>query len=240
MDFRAETGASPRRDLGRTIEGEFETQLTVRADRRGRVERADRADRTDRAGALDEWAAAHGLRLTHVVLDRGRTPSRPTLTLRGSGRLDEQRHATERCVRRLAEAGFTVVRTRLAAAPWNEGVPRNGAEAAAFPACCRFEHRVTLRLPIPYHAGRLTAVVEQHAAHLSRDARRALPGGAQERAVTQRVRGVGRPVARVRLGALLDGITGAGFQPVDVQEEFVLYDDNPAADGGWVEEWSGR
>ncbi|AXG80197.1 hypothetical protein [Streptomyces paludis] len=243
MDFRAETGASPRPDLSRTIEGDFETHLTVRTDRRGRAERAERAhhaDRADRAGALADWAAAHGLRLTHVVLDRGRTPSRPTLTLCGSGSLDEQRHATERCVRSLAEAGFTVVRTRLAAAPWNEGVPRNDAEAAALPAYCRFEHRVTLRLPIPYHAGRLTAVVERHTAHLSRDARRVLPGGAQERAVTQRLRGLGRPEARVRLEALLDALTRAGFQPVDVREEFVLYDDNPAADGGWVEEWSGR
>ncbi|MEV7421529.1 MULTISPECIES: hypothetical protein [unclassified Streptomyces] len=224
MDFRTEIGASPRRDLDRSIEGDFETHLTVRADRR------------DRAAALGDWAAAHGLPLSHVVLDRGRTPSRPTLTLRGSGSLDGQRRATEGCVQRLAEAGFTVVRTKLVAAPWNDGVPQNDAEAAALPAHCRFEHRVTLRLAIPYHAGRLTAVVEEHRAHVSRDARRALPGGVQERVVTQHVAGAGRPAARARLETLLDALIDAGFQPADTHEEFVLYDDNPAADGGWVEE----
>ncbi|MFJ1644046.1 hypothetical protein [Streptomyces sp. NPDC088258] len=224
MDFRTEIGASPRRDLDRGIEGEFETHLTVRAERR------------DRGASLGDWAAAHGLRLSRTVLDRGRTPSRPTLTLRGSGSLAEQRRATERCVQRLAEAGFTVVRTKLVAAPWNDGVPQDDTEAAALPAHCRFEHRVTLRLAIPYHAGRLTALVEEHRAHVSRDARRVLPGGVQERVVTQHIAGAGRLSARALLGTLLDALAGAGFRPADVHEEFVLYDDNPAADGGWVEE----
>ncbi|RDG39469.1 hypothetical protein DVH02_03885 [Streptomyces corynorhini] len=206
------------------MEGDFETHLTVRAAGRGR------------GASLGDWATAHGLPLSHVVLDRGRTPSRPTLTLRGSGSLDEQRGAAERCVRRLAEAGFTVVRTKLVAAPWNDGVPQNDAEAAALPAHCRFEHRVTLRLAIPYHAGRLTAVAEEHRAHVSRDARRALPGGVQERVVNQHVAGAGRPAARARLDGLLDAMVEVGFQPADVREEFVVYDDNPAADGGWVEE----
>ncbi|MFJ2439091.1 hypothetical protein ACIOWG_01195 [Streptomyces sp. NPDC087658] len=224
MDFSTEIGASPQHGLGRTIEGEFTTRLTVRTDC------------PDRAAPLGEWAAAHGLALTPGVLDRGRTPSRPTLVLRGTGCLDEQRRAAERCVLRLAEAGFTVVRTKLEAAPWNTGVPQTDAEAATLPARCHFEHRVTLRLPIPYDTTRLTTAVQRYSAHVSRDARRALPGGVQERSVTQQVRGAGRPAARARLDALLDGLVGAGFQPADVEEEFVLYDDNPAVDGGWVEE----
>lgn len=204
--------------------GDFETHLTVRAYR------------PDTLASLGRWAASHGLVLTPVVLDRGRTPSRPTLTLRGSGSLDDQRRAAAGCAERLAEAGFTVVRTKLAAAPWNEGVPRTAAEAAAFPARCHFVHRVKLRLPIPYDTKRLAGVVEGHTAHMSRQARRVLPGGVQERWVTQCARGVGRPTARARLDALLDSLIAAGFQPVDIEEEFVLDDDNPAMDGGWVEE----
>ncbi|MFF1957732.1 hypothetical protein ACFVWX_12175 [Streptomyces sp. NPDC058220] len=224
MDFSTEIGASPRRDLGRTIEGDFETHLTVRADR------------ADTVASLGDWAAAQGLKLTHIVLDRGRTPSQPMLTLRGTGTLDGQRRAAEQCAERLAEAGFAVVRTKIEAAPWNEGVPQTDAEAATLPAHCHFEHHIKLRLPIPYDAKRLATVAEQHTAHVSRNARRVLSGGVQERFVTQRARGVGRPAARARLDALLDGLDAAGFQPVDIEEEFVLHDDHPAMDIGWIEE----
>ncbi|MFD8917043.1 hypothetical protein ACFV0Y_04400 [Streptomyces sp. NPDC059569] len=226
MDFSTETGASPHREpqrdpvraLGRTLKGDFQTLLTVRADR------------PDRVACLHDWAAAHGLAVSLVVLDRGRTPSRPTLTLPGTGTLDEQHRAAERCAERLAEAGFPVVRTKLVAAPWNEGVPQTDAEAATLPPYCRFEHHVTLRLPIPYDTQRLAAVAERHSAHVSRAARRVLSRGVQERLLTQRARGVGRPAARARLDALLDGLRVAGFQPADLAEEFVLHDDAPAPD----------
>ncbi|MFE7569702.1 hypothetical protein ACFU76_22495 [Streptomyces sp. NPDC057539] len=218
MDFSTETGASP--ELGRAIEGDFKTLLTVRADR------------PDQVACLHDWAAAQGLAVTLVVLDRGRTPSRPTLTLPGTGTLDEQRRAAERCAERLAAAGFPVVRTRLVAAPWNEGVPGTDAEAASLPAYCHFEHHVTLRLPIPYDTHRLAAVAERHSAHVSRAARRVPARGVQERSVTQRARGVGRPAARARLDALLDGLMVAGFQPADIEEEFVLHDDAPIPDEG--------
>ncbi|MFJ9207669.1 hypothetical protein [Streptomyces sp. NPDC102264] len=222
MDFSTETGASPhrepQRDLGQTLKGDFQTLLTVRADR------------PDRVACLHDWAAAHGLAVSLVVLDRGRTPSRPTLTLPGTGTLDEQHRAADRCAERLAEAGFPVVRTKLVAAPWNEGVPQTDGEAATLPPYCHFEHHVTLRLPIPYDTQRLAAVAERHSAHVSRAARRVLSRGVQERLLTQRARGVGRPAARARLDALLDGLMVAGFQPADIAEEFVLHDDAPVPD----------
>ncbi|MFJ4923564.1 hypothetical protein [Streptomyces sp. NPDC088725] len=230
MDFRTNTGASPAGGAsgpngpGLSVEGEFETRLTVRADRPGALV------------ALGHWAAAHGLELTHIILDRGRTPSRPILTLRGTGTLAEHRLAAAECATRLACAGFGVVRTKTAAAPWNDGVPETDADASVLPAHCHFEHHITLRLPIPYDTHRLIAVAEQHTAHVSRAARRVLPGGVQERFVTQRVHGVGRPAARAGLDALLDALLASGYQPVDIEEEFVLLDDNPAVDSGWIEE----
>ncbi|WP_150130452.1 hypothetical protein [Streptomyces sp. 150FB] len=224
MDFGMNTGALPGSDPGRTVEGDFETCLTVRADPPGtRV-------------PLAAWATAHGLTLTHVVLDRGRTPSRPTLVVRGSGGLDEHRGATAEWSARLAHAGFTVVRAKISAAPWNDGVPATDADAAAFPAHCHFEHRITVRLPIPYDARRLTVVAQRHTAHVSRDARRVLPGGIQERRVRQHAHGVGRPGARALLEELLAALSAAGFQPADVEEQFVVHDDNPALDSGWIEE----
>ncbi|MGS2590344.1 hypothetical protein [Streptomyces hebeiensis] len=206
--------------------GDFATHLTVRTLRRRGVT----------AVPLHEWAAAQGLELTRTVLDRGRTPAGPVLTRRSRGTFEEQRSAAERWAGLLAGAGFTVVRTRIEAAPWNEDVPRTDAEAAALPAQLHFEHRATVRLSIPYDTGRLAAVAERHHAHVARTARQVLPGGTQERCVIQRVRSAGRPSARARLDALIDALIADGFRPVDVSEEFVLHDDNPAVDSGWSEE----
>lgn len=173
MDFSTDVGAAARRDPGPAVDGDFTTRLTVRADR------------PETAARLADWAASHGLALTRVVLDRGRTPSRPVLTLRGTGTLDSQRRTAELWSVRLTEAGFAVIRTKIAAAPWNDGVPQSDAEAAVLPAGCHFVHRVTLRLPIPYDTKRLAVVAERHAARVSRAARRVLPGGVQERVLIQ-------------------------------------------------------
>ncbi|MGW3826012.1 hypothetical protein ACWEAF_27850 [Streptomyces sp. NPDC005071] len=63
------------------------------------------------------------------------------------------------------------------------------------------------------------------------------PGhGRHERFVTQRCRAVGRPEARARLDALLGGLACAGLEVVEVEEEFVVHDDHPAVDAGWIDE----
>lgn len=214
MDFSTNTGASPGSGLLPAVDGDFQTQLTVRTTLRTSVQLAD-------------WAAAQGLTLTPTVLDRGRTPGRPTLTRRGTGSFEEQRRAADADAALLAEAGFAVVRTRIEAAAWNDGVPLTDTEAAALPPHCHFEHRVTLRLAIPYDTKRLAALAERHSAQVARTARRVLSPGVQERSVVQRVPGAGRTGARARLDGLLDALFSAGFQPADVEEGFVLLDDNP-------------
>ncbi|MBC7271634.1 MAG: hypothetical protein H5T76_23480, partial [Streptomyces sp.] len=50
----------------------YETHVTVRCDGAAEAER------------LRRWAVAAGLRLTHIVLARGRMREQPMLTLRGS------------------------------------------------------------------------------------------------------------------------------------------------------------
>jgi hypothetical protein len=207
----------------RDIYGDFEMHLTVSA--------VDGAH--DR---LRSWAERHGLKYTRIVLDRGQTPDQPMLTVRGRGTLDEQRDSARSWTQRLHDAGFPVVRVKIEASPFNAHVPENSAQAAALPPSCYFEHHVKLVLAGEDDTARVREVSERHAAHLSRNARRALVDGRVERFVTQRCRGVGRTEARRRLDDLLAAIAAEGFATVEVEEEFVVVDDNPHLDLGWIDE----
>ncbi|WP_051839171.1 hypothetical protein [Streptomyces sp. NRRL F-5126] len=174
------------------------------------------------------WAREHGFLVEGGVLDRGRTAGRPTVVRECAGDLATQRARAEEWGGRLARDGFRVVRTRIEAAPWNEGVPQSDAEAAAFP-CRWFAHRVTVRAAIPYETGRLVRAAGGCSARLSRLARAVPARGVQERLLVQRAPGVGRRGARARLEELLAALVAAGFRAVDVEEAYVVHDDGPAA-----------
>ncbi|MET8330358.1 hypothetical protein [Streptomyces sp. NPDC005181] len=213
----------------RAFRGEFETHLTVRLD-----------TRTVGGARLEGWADHHGLKLTHIVLDRGAMPDQPMLTEQGRGTLIEQRAAARLRSAELRAAGFSVVRVKIEAAPWNEDIPRTADEAAELSPVCHFEHHVKLLLSGEPEVASARAVAERHSAHLSRNARRAVRHGRHERFVTQRCRAVGRPEARARLEALLGALAAAGLEVAEVEEEFVVHDDHPAVDAGWIDERAGQ
>lgn len=218
------------------LAGDFETHLTVRP-----------APGTD--GALAAWAAAHRLKYTRIVLDRGATPDQPMLTATGRGTLTGLRAAAGDWAARLRADGFEVTRVKVEAAPWNEGVPASDDEAATEPADRYFEHHVKVVLPVtddpatdgpaidgPAEAlAALGELVEPHGARVSRNARRVLTGGRQERFVTQRCHRVGRPAAKAALEALLAALAAAEVSVVEVEEEYVATDDNLALDAGWLD-----
>lgn len=209
----------------RDFAGEFETHFTVAC--------ASVAGEEDR---IRRWAERHGVKFTRIVLDRGATRDQPMLTVRGHGLLPAQREAALTWTERLRAEGFGVARVKIEAAPGNEDVPRTASEARRLPPGCHFEHHVKLALPDGAGTAAVRALAERHTAHVSRNARRDLGGGGHERFVTQRCRGVGRAEARRRLEALLDALATAGFEAVEVEEEFVVHDDHPALDDGWIDE----
>ncbi|KIX78234.1 ankyrin, partial [Streptomyces sp. MBRL 10] len=141
---------------------EYETHVTVRC--------ADAAE----LARLDAWAGARNLKVTHILLARGRMVSQPMLTLR-------DRTGHERLVPRLRAAGFDPVRVKVETVPWTTDRPGPGGGY--------FEHHLKLLLPAGYDRAALEALVTPHAAHLSWNARRVLDGGRHERFVTQRWRG---------------------------------------------------
>ncbi|MBP0458948.1 hypothetical protein [Streptomyces montanisoli] len=203
--------SSPHRLTAGQIVGDFSLRFTLGVGREPAV-----------------WAREHGFLLEGGVLDRGRSAGWPTVVRECAGDLGTQRARAEEWRARLVRDGFRVVRTCIEAAPWNEGVPRTDAEAAAFP-CRWFAHRVTVRAAIPYEAGRLVRAAGGCSARLSRLARAVPARGVQERLVVQRAPGVGRQGARARLEELLAALGAVGFRAVDVEEAYVVHDDGPAA-----------
>ncbi|MEU8211553.1 nucleotidyl transferase AbiEii/AbiGii toxin family protein [Micromonospora sp. NPDC049044] len=216
------------------VSGDFEIHITVE-------------DRE--AEALSAFAARHGMKFVHIVLDRGTFASQPMLTVTGRGTLDEQRAAALRWEREVRAAGMHVRRTKIEAAPWCVGVPQSDEQAATEPEGRYFEHHLKLLLTGPAVAQLLaiTDLVEPHGARLSRNARRERADGVQERFVNQRCHGVGLDTATQRLDDLVAALTAAGHQPVAVEQEYVVFDGNPAHDERWlkvpesrVNEWAAK
>ncbi len=195
------------------MQGEFEMHVTVRA-----------------APAGEEIAGTVGLKFVHIVLDRGVTASQPMFTGSGRGELDDFRVQTEQWVRGLRAQGLDVIRVKIEAAPWSTGVPQHDDESANHPGRY-FEHHVKLLLTDLEP----TDVTEAHGARLSRNARRVRPDGRSERFLTQRCWSVGRATARGRLDRLLDALHDNSFEVVEVEEEYVVEDDNLDIDAGWLD-----
>ncbi|MEU2549297.1 hypothetical protein ABZ618_28380 [Streptomyces roseolus] len=200
---------APEGDGSAGTQGPYETHVTLRCTTRG--ERA----------RLEAWAAHRGLKLTTIVLARGRTPVQPMLTLP-----DRSGHPS--LVAALRADGFEPVRVKVETVPWNT--------EPAGPGGGYHEHHLKLALPSPYDRAALEALVVPHGAHVSWNARRALPGpeGRHERFVTQRHPGPA-PDALRACDALLADLRAAGYDVVGEERERVLHDSDLAVDAGWLE-----
>lgn len=186
----------------------YETHVTVRC--------ADPAE----LARLEAWSAERELKVTHIVLARGRMASQPMLTL-------PDRTGHEALVPSLRAAGFDPVRVKVETVPWTTDPPGPGGGY--------FEHHLKLCLPADYDRAALESLVVPHGAHVSWNARRVLPGARHERFVTQRCRGAARR-ATAECDALVAAVAGAGYEILSEEREFVLHDSDLSVDDGWIEE----
>ncbi|MFJ4848645.1 MULTISPECIES: hypothetical protein [unclassified Streptomyces] len=181
-------------------------------------------------GRLGRWAASRDLKLTHIVLARGRMREQPMLTLSGSPSYAEQAAHARDVVAGLRADGFAPVRVKTESAPWAAEVPAllDGDDERYF------EHHVKLLLDADTDLAALAARVVPHGAHLSWNALRVRAGARHERFVTQRCRDVGADGAGRALERLLTELDGAVV--LGVEREFVLHDSDLSVDDGWIEQ----
>lgn len=198
------------------FDGEFETHLTVAADR---------------AGALQRFAAAHGLKCLHIELARGVRALQPMLSWRGRGDFAGQRAQADAIAAQLRAHGLQPLRIKIEAAPGNRDVPQDDAQAVAGRY---FESHIKLLLEADADVAELAERVRGRSAHLSRNALRTREDGRAERFVTQRSLG-GLRRAQAELGELLDELDASGLRRLGVETEYVVYDDNLAVDDGWID-----
>ncbi|MGW6256200.1 hypothetical protein [Streptomyces sp. NPDC055085] len=179
---------------------------------------------------LRRWAESAGLKLTHIVLARGRMRDQPMLTLSGSSSYGEQSERARDVVTGLRADGFEPVRVKTESTPWAAEVPaRLGKDDDRY-----FEHHVKLLLDADTDLSALAARVVPHGAHLSWNALRVRTGARHERFVTQRCRGTGADGAGRALERLLRDLDG--FMVLGVEREFVLHDSDLSVDDGWLAE----
>jgi hypothetical protein len=198
-----------------TAAAEFEVHMTVGAD----------AD----LDSLGRFAAAREVKLTHIVLSHGGSPSQPMLTFDATGTLESVRERLVRLDRDLRASGFNVTRWKVEVPPWNAGVPATDADAVEDRY---FEHHIKVLLRSGAEVCTLDPLVASHAARLSRNGRRVRADGREERFVTQRCYGVGRQTAHQRFSALCDAL--AGYEVLEGEQEYVVLDTNIGLDAGWI------
>ncbi|MEU9961096.1 hypothetical protein [Streptomyces sp. NPDC050982] len=205
-----------------------------------------RCDSAAESERLRCWAAGAGLKLTHIVLARGRMPSQPMVTLAGSPSYAAESARAREVAARLRADGFVPVRVKIESSPWAPEVPREPCRTGGDERY--FEHHVKLLLDADTDLDALAARVVPHGAHLSWNARRVRSGesgseidgtgGRHERFVTQRCRGGDAEGAGRLLELLLAELYG--FEVADVEREFVLHDSDLSVDDGWIEEAGAR
>jgi hypothetical protein len=177
-------------------------------------------------------AADRGVKYTRIELDRGEHASQPMLSWLSDGTPASAESDARRVASALHAAGLRVTRLKVEAAASGGEAPVTAAQAAAQPDLY-FEHHVKLLLPASAELDRVRELAARHSARMSRNARRVRADGVQERFVTQRCYRAGRSEAAQALAALLDALAGAGWEVAEVEQEWVLVDDNPALDAGW-------
>jgi hypothetical protein len=203
--------------------GEFEVHVTVRPPSGAAFQR------------FRAWCLLHDCKCVRIVLARGEHVEQPMATWRrGATTLPVVVEETRHMIGELERVAIPVVRVKIEAAPDNDGVPQNDAEAAGQDEANYFEHHVKLLRDPAADRERLLKMCVEFGSHLSRNAWRENPQGLEERFVTMRSYNVGRANADARLQRLLAALADLGEKVIEVESEYNVFDSNVQLDAGWL------
>lgn len=203
--------------------GEFETHITV--------EPLDAAGR-ERFRIV---CTSLGLKPVLIELSRGSVPIQPMTASVAPGNLEDIRKQASRDADALQAAGFTVVRVKVEASPYNADIPQTRGAANYLPANFYFEYHARLQMPGFESLALITPVCEAHGAHLSRNAFKELPDGTYERFVTQRAYSVGLQEAQESFHRLREALERAGVPILKEVTEYCVFDSNDLIDEAWLD-----
>lgn len=196
---------------------------------------------TLRPQAVEQWAvvdtvaSALGLKVTHIVLNRGETQSQPMLSQRSTSDFSAQRAQAESLTQQLATHGLTVTRTKIEAALSNRSLETLIHRAIECRDTWYFEQHVKVMLRAEDPLDTLIALSAKHHAHPSRNARRVFDDGGSERFFTQRLYGHTVANALAVFSDFEHALATAGAHILSTERECVLHDSNPSVDRGWLE-----
>ena len=182
--------------------------------------------------SLKEKGRELGLKCTHIVLDRGASVSQPMLTRHSSGTLDSEIRSAERIA---SQIPWPVSRIKIEVHADSELAPSSSGDLVDVEGSNYFEHHIKLQLKGFQEISTSETIAVKHGARLSRNAFRS-NDEVEERFVTQRVFGSPRSEAAKCLSPLVQELKAEGLKILEVEEEYVVYDNNCALDAGWLSE----
>jgi inosine/xanthosine triphosphate pyrophosphatase family protein len=207
---------------GRRAGGAYEAHVTVRAA-------------PGEAPRFREACDALGVKCVLIELPAGEHAAQPMTASVHRGVLREVQGEVHALARAIVARGFEVVRTKIEALPRNADWPETDEDAAARPAGY-FEYHVKLALPAGDEASlaRVRDACEPLGARLSRNAGARRREGEEDRFVTLRVPGAGRPRAEARFAELVAALEALPFRVRARIREYTVYDSDVAVDRGWL------
>lgn len=170
------------------------------------------------------WASQNSLKWTEIKLAQGRHPLQPMVTFLDQGTLQQQLERSDHIKHALTDMGFRVVRVKVESALADMQL----ADSRQY-----FESHIKIHIQSAADRDAAIKIACEHSAHLSRNARRSLDDGTQERFLTlRRYQGTGKEAAK-STSALCDSLRNAGLMILEIETEFVEFDSNLNWDAGW-------
>lgn len=152
---------------------------------------------------------------------------------RVQGTLEDVQQEIQRITRAFEAQGFSVVRVKVEAAPWNAITPQTVQDLTGVEDGRYFEYHCKALVSASGDVDLLQHLCRASGAHLSRNAFKIMEHGGQERFVTLRMYGVALDQAQEQAQQLKNSLEQAGFDCQKSIMEYCVLDTHIELDRGW-------